>query len=130
MKLYRAHLFVILVALSAAGCGHTEQQQQTNTTVQAASAPIAEADTGVRSITMPHDEPELPPGVGREAFVASCVVCHSPRYITNQPPFSRKMWTEETDKMIKTYGAHVTDEQAKQIVDYLVQINGKADEGH
>lgn len=136
----RVYLLALAAVLLTTGCSHSESHQTgptasaavgtaAKTTEQDVSAPMIAAERGVRSITLPHDEPELPPGPGREVFAAACVVCHSPRYITSQPPFSRQTWTEEVNKMIKTYGAHVTDEQAKQIVDYLVLINGKADEG-
>jgi len=78
---------------------------------------------------MPHDEPEFPPGPGRDEFVTACVVCHSPRYITMQPRFSRTTWLSEVDKMKNVYGAHISDEQAQRIADYLFSINGKAGTG-
>jgi mono/diheme cytochrome c family protein len=80
--------------------------------------------TAVHSISLPHDEAFAPPGPGREAFVTACVVCHSPRYITSQPPFSREVWKGVVHKMIDTYGAHITEAQAAEIVDYLVATNG------
>src|SRR5882762_831905 len=69
-------------------------------------------DSPVHTIVMPHDEPEFPPGPGREEFVTACVVCHSPRYITMQPLFSRTTWLSEVKKMKDVYGAHISDEQA------------------
>jgi sulfite dehydrogenase (cytochrome) subunit B len=81
-------------------------------------------------ITLPHDEPLFPPGPGREEFVTACVICHSPRYITMQPRFSRSTWLSEVKKMKDVYGAHISDEQATKITDYLVFINGKADAGN
>ena len=83
----------------------------------------------VHTIILPHDEPLLPPGPGREEFVTACVVCHSPRYITMQPQFSRSTWLSEVKKMKDAYGAHISDEQALEITDYLVSINGKPDTG-
>ena len=87
------------------------------------------SDSPVHTIVMPHDEPEFPPGPGRDEFVTACVVCHSPRYITMQPQFSRTTWQSEVKKMKDTYGAHISDEQALKITDYLFAINGKADTG-
>lgn len=84
----------------------------------------------VHSITLPHDEPTFPPGPSREEFVTACVVCHSPRYITMQPRFSRSTWLSEVQKMKDVYGAHISDEQAAKITDYLVFINGKSDAGN
>src|SRR3984893_2725706 len=86
-------------------------------------------DSPVHTIAMPHDEPVFPPGPGRDAFVTACVVCHSPRYITMQPRFPRATWLSEVKKMKDTYGAHISDEQALKIADYLFSINGKAGTG-
>jgi mono/diheme cytochrome c family protein len=85
------------------------------------------SENPVHTIALPHDEPLLPPGPGREEFVAACVVCHSPRYITLQPPFTRSTWLGEVNKMKDVYGAHISDQQVPPIVDYLVSINGMAD---
>ena len=83
----------------------------------------------VHTIVMPHDEPVFPPGPGRDEFVTACVVCHSPRYITMQPRFSRATWLSEVKKMQDTYGAHISDGQALKIADYLFFINGKVGTG-
>src|SRR6202011_3306865 len=87
------------------------------------------SDGPVHTIVMPHDEPAFPPGPGRDEFVTACVVCHSPRYITMQPRFPRTTWLSEVKKKKDTYGAHISDEQAQRITDYLVSINGKPDTG-
>jgi mono/diheme cytochrome c family protein len=89
----------------------------------------SKADSRVHSIVMPHDEPVFPPGPGRDEFVTACVVCHSPRYITMQPRFSRTTWLDEVHKMKDVYGAHISDEQVQRITDYLFSINGKAGTG-
>src|SRR5437667_8451426 len=89
----------------------------------------SKSDIPVHIIVMPHDEPAFPPGPGRDEFVAACVVCHSPRYITMQPRFSRSTWLIEVNKMKDVYGAHISDEQALKITDYLFSINGKAGRG-
>jgi mono/diheme cytochrome c family protein len=81
-------------------------------------------DSPVHTIVLPHDEPVFPPGPGRDVFVTACVVCHSPRYITMQPPFSRTAWMSEVTKMKDVYGAHISDEQVRTITDYLVSIDG------
>jgi mono/diheme cytochrome c family protein len=93
------------------------------------SAPIPgpQPQSSVHAIVLPHDEPMLPPGPGREEFVTACVVCHSPRYITMQPPFTRSVWLGEVNKMKDTYGGHISDQQVPRIVDYLVSINGRPD---
>jgi hypothetical protein len=84
----------------------------------------AEDAGGPRTITLPQMEPRLPDLPGRDAVTTGCVLCHSARYITMQPAFSREVWVAEVDKMRKVFGAPVTDDQAKVIVDYLVAIRG------
>jgi mono/diheme cytochrome c family protein len=121
-----------LIALLA-GCGRpsnvSKEANSALTTASMQSMLDAKPDNPVHTIVMPHDEPEFPPGPGRDEFVAACVVCHSPRYITMQPRFSRRTWLSEVKKMKDTYGAHISDEEAQSITDYLVSINGKADSG-
>jgi sulfite dehydrogenase (cytochrome) subunit B len=131
----KANILVLSLGLVAllAGCGHVA-----NTSRQAAHgfAPVkmesmldSNADSPVHTIVLPHDEPVFPPGPGRDEFVTACVVCHSPRYITMQPRFSRATWLSEVKKMKDVYGAHISDEQALQITDYLFSINGEAGTG-
>ena len=88
------------------------------------AAPAGPAAGGVRSITLPNLQPELPPGQGRETVAAGCILCHSTRYITGQPKFPRATWAASVDKMRKVYGAPIRDEQVPVIVDYLVAIRG------
>lgn len=82
----------------------------------------------VHTIALPHDEPLLPPGPGREEFVTACVVCHSPRYITMQPRFTRSAWLGLVKKMKDSYGAHITDQEVAPITDYLVFLDGKSED--
>jgi mono/diheme cytochrome c family protein len=90
----------------------------------AIAKPKAVAPVAAKSIELPTIQSELPPGPGRDTVAVACILCHSPRYITTQPPFKRAVWVAEVDKMRKTYGAPVDDAQAAQIVDYLVAIRG------
>ena len=90
----------------------------------AGSPPVSQPVSPDRTISLPHDEPFAPPGPGRDAFVTACVVCHSARYITSQPPLSRVAWRGIVQKMIDSYGAHVTPSQAAEIVSYLAATNG------
>jgi hypothetical protein len=82
------------------------------------------AAKGVKTITLPQVEPNLPDAPGRQAVEQGCVICHSTRYITMQPGFSRETWTASVDKMRKVFGAPIPNEQAATIVDYLVAIRG------
>ena len=92
-------------------------------------APVAQpsAQSDVNQITLPHDDPEFPPGPGRELFLSRCTVCHSLRYITMQPNFSKKVWAKEVAKMINTYKAHITGEEAREITNYLANVKGLPD---
>ena len=87
----------------------------------------AKPTSGVHEIKLPAMQVELPPGPGRETVGATCVICHTTRYITMQPKFSKAAWTAEVDKMRKTFGAPLTDAQAAEVVNYLVAIRGAAE---
>lgn len=79
----------------------------------------------VHIITVPHDEPYLPKGPGHQEFVTHCTICHSPRYVSNQPPLSRETWVKEVAKMRNEYGAPVPEQLVQPIIDYLMFFNGK-----
>ena len=68
---------------------------------------------------------ELKPGPGRDKVEANCVACHSLDYIVGNSPFmNRQVWDAEVTKMIKAFGAPISDADAKVIVDYLVANYG------
>jgi mono/diheme cytochrome c family protein len=131
-KLKSVVLSLGLAALLA-GCGHSsninKESERGNANGKMDSMLDSKPDNPVHTIVLPHYEPVFPPGPGRDEFVTACVVCHSPRYITMQPRFSRTTWLSEVNKMKDVYGAHISDEQVQQITDYLVSINGKPDSG-
>jgi mono/diheme cytochrome c family protein len=117
------------LAALLAGCGHqsrSKEHEHGMASGKMESTLHSRSDSPVHTIVMPHDEPVFPPGSGRDEFVTACVVCHSPRYITMQPRFSRTTWLSEVKKMKDVYGAHISDDQVLKITDYLVSINGKA----
>jgi len=124
---------VLSLGLLLAGCGHpsniSKEADHRNANARMELMLDSKADSPVHAIVMPHDEPAFPPGPGRDEFVAACVVCHSPRYITMQPRFSQATWLSEVKKMKDVYGAHISDQQVLRITDYLVSINGKASTG-
>jgi mono/diheme cytochrome c family protein len=131
-RIKNVFLSVGLAAL-AAGCGGpssiSKEPEHGSANGKMESMLDSKPDNPVHTVVMPHDEPVFPPGPGRDEFVTACVVCHSPRYITMQPRFSRTTWLSEVNKMKDVYGAHISDEQVLRISDYLVSINGKADSG-
>ncbi len=87
----------------------------------------AKVEGTARSITIPVLTHDLPSGVNHEVYLANCVSCHTSRYVSNQPAFPRKTWEAEVAKMVKSYGAPITDEDQKKIVEYLMVIKGKPD---
>jgi hypothetical protein len=126
-------VFALGLAALVSGYGHSshimKEADHGTADLRMESMIDSKTDNSFHTIAMPHDEPEFPPGPGREEFVTACVVCHSPRYITMQPRFSKSTWLGEVNKMKNTYGAHISDEQALKIGDYLFFINGKAGTG-
>jgi mono/diheme cytochrome c family protein len=129
----KSTVLVVGLAVLIAGCGRpsnvAKQPDHDMTNAIMELTPYSRSDYPVHTIAMPHDEPVFPPGPGREEFVTACVVCHSPRYITMQPRFSRTTWLSEVKKMKDVYGAHISEDQVQKITEYLVSINGQLDTG-
>ena len=68
---------------------------------------------------------DLKPGQGLETVQGNCGSCHSLDYIRRNSPFLNGAgWQAEVTKMIKTYGAPVSDDDAKIILDYLTKNYG------
>lgn len=63
--------------------------------------------------------PELAAGDGKDDVENNCELCHSPRFITMQPPLSAQAWSDEVNKMRKTFGASIPDDTAQKIIQYL-----------
>jgi hypothetical protein len=78
----------------------------------------------VHTLRLPGDDVVLPEGPGRDRVTSACVACHTPRYVLEQPPFARKTWEAEVDKMRKAYGAPIAEQDVPVIVDYLVAVRG------
>jgi hypothetical protein len=62
---------------------------------------------------------ELTPGDGLQDVQIYCNTCHSPRYITMQPPLPAATWEAEVDKMNKSFGAAIPEDNTKRIILYL-----------
>src|ERR1700739_1373942 len=67
----------------------------------------------------PVPELDLAAGDGRQYVQIHCNTCHSPRYITMQPPLPAADWESEVNKMIKTYGANIPEAAVRKISEYL-----------
>lgn len=77
-----------------------------------------------KTITLPPEQVDLKPGNGMDTVATSCIVCHSVDYIPMQPNGTKEKWTGVVNKMIKVYGAPVSDENAQIIVGYLATNYG------
>ena len=69
---------------------------------------------------------ELPEAKGVDLVTANCATCHSLRYIEIQPDMTKKAWDKIVKKMVKNYGAPISDTTVvNQIIDYLATVKGK-----
>src|SRR5262249_5151378 len=88
------------------------------------AAALAIASASARqetSIQLPPDNAvsQLKPAPGDEVTRRHCTPCHSTDYIVRQPHLDAQHWDAEVKKMIATYGAHISDADARTITDYL-----------
>jgi hypothetical protein len=81
----------------------------------------------VQEITLPNYPLDLPPGPNLAVYQQKCLLCHTSRYVTMQPRFSRTVWEKEVKKMVDVYGAPITPEEQQKVVEYLVAIKGPAE---
>lgn len=90
------------------------------------SAPMAQAEDmgSVHSITLPTIPSELKEGAGKDKVMIFCAICHSPDYIPMQPLLPAKNWDGIVTKMIKVFGAPISEEDAKTISSYLAAQYG------
>jgi sulfite dehydrogenase (cytochrome) subunit B len=66
------------------------------------------------------NEVQLQDAPDRDLVVARCSVCHSVDYVhMNAPVFDRAGWEKSVRKMIDAFGAPISDDDAKRIVEYL-----------
>lgn len=108
------HPRVALAALSAALAAATWS-----------AAPCAASDaphTPAAEVTTLRD------GAGRDLTEGRCIICHSVEYIpANAPAMDRAAWQKTVQKMRDRFGAPITDEEAKQILEYLdAHYSGKS----
>jgi mono/diheme cytochrome c family protein len=118
---------LIVVAMAAAGFGPfigAGAQQTPGGTRQPDAQP---ANNPVHKISLPQYPAELPAGPGKEAFLNNCLICHSARYVTMQPRFTKTVWQAEVQKMIVAYGAVISPADKEAIVTYLVSFHGTKD---
>ncbi len=88
--------------------------------------PLAVRAADQKTITLPPDNAmaTLAPGPGMEVARANCGICHSTDYLVRQPRGDAKQWGPEVAKMIKVFGAPISPENEKIIVEYLATAYG------
>ena len=68
---------------------------------------------------------ELKNAPGLDKVVGNCSGCHSLDYIPMNSPFpNAALWDAEVGKMIKAFGAPISEADAKVIADYLKKNYG------
>ena len=115
----REPMFPLLIALALVASA-ASQRADTPSKAKASKSVVEE-------ITLPNYPLDVPPGPNLAAFQQHCLLCHSARYVTMQPRFSQTVWEKEVKKMVDVYGASLTPDEQKQIVEYLVAIKGPMD---
>ncbi len=83
--------------------------------------PPAEAAIDISKVSV-----SLPESKGVDLVTGNCATCHSLRYIEMQPDMTHKAWDKIVKKMVKNYGAPISDTNVvNQIIDYLATVKGK-----
>ena len=87
---------------------------------------IALAASAIALAAATEEKPvELKKGPGLDKVEDNCSGCHSLDYIVmNSPVPNAALWDAEVTKMIKAFGAPISDADAKAIADYLKQNYG------
>jgi len=68
---------------------------------------------------------DLKKAPGLDVVEGNCGACHSLDYIQMNSPYpNAALWDAEVNKMIKVYGAPITDADAAAIKDYLKKNYG------
>ena len=89
---------------------------------------VATASAQEKRIALPPDHAYggLTPAPGSDVTQTQCQFCHSTDYIVMQPRGDAKQWEGVVTKMIKVFGAPVSDADARTITEYLARAYGPA----
>ena len=124
---HRRTFLALLVSFTAISCAVYAELKRGNYRLaelgaiqQAASAELA-PDSNYEVPPYPVPSLELAPGEGRPEVQIYCNTCHSPRYITMQPPLPAAVWEAEVNKMVKVFGAEIPEDSKQKVLRYLQQ---------
>ena len=112
---------VVIAALTLAG-GLVLRAQQSSSGAEQAAAKGSMQQT--HSIQLPDNAGEILRGPHMDTYSKDCLICHSARYVSIQPGFSKEVWQSEVKKMVNAYGASITESDQVLIVEYLVAVRG------
>jgi hypothetical protein len=120
----RAILLVICSLVLAVGLVYADLKKGHYSPAQLGSARQAALlellpDSNYQVSAFPAPAVDLAPGDGLEDVRIYCNTCHSPRYITMQPPLPAGTWESEVNKMNKSFGAGIPEENTRNIIRYL-----------
>src|ERR1035437_3681739 len=123
-KINKYHAILIgLMSIAFISCQPKEEKTDTKADVKTVDS-NSTVHVSVHKISLQNNEPTFPDIEGRDLFLNNCMTCHTTRYISMQPNFSRKTWQAEVSKMIEKFHAPIDTNVGKKIVDYLVRIKG------
>jgi hypothetical protein len=77
------------------------------------------------SVSLPVGDQMFPGGDKATAINGNCLACHSASMVLYQPPMTKVAWSTEVHKMINTYKAPVSPQDAEAVIAYLVETKGK-----
>jgi hypothetical protein len=89
--------------------------------------PLASADSKIAFKSVKVDLPDsdrMFSGPDSDAINNNCLACHSAGMVLNQPALPPAQWQAEVNKMINSYKAPATAQDAAAIVDYLARTKG------
>jgi hypothetical protein len=87
--------------------------------LQQSAPPEFTPDANFSASAYPVPVVDFAPGDGLQEVRIYCNTCHSPRYITMQPPLPPATWEAEVNKMNKAFGANIPDDDSRKIIAYL-----------
>jgi sulfite dehydrogenase (cytochrome) subunit B len=121
MSTWKIVCAVMVAAMEMAGTtGGQSQPATAGTSKQAAK----DGPNQVQRIVLPQYPGEIMQGPNVQVYERDCLICHTARYVSMQPRFSKAVWQSEVKKMVDAYGAPISEADQALIVEYLVAVKG------
>jgi cytochrome c5 len=112
-----------LMVTAMATAGTTGGQSQPPT-AGASKQAAKNVPNQVQRIVLPQYPSEIMQGPNVQVYERDCLICHTTRYVSMQPRFSKAVWQSEVKKMVDAYGAPISEADQALIVEYLVAVKG------